>query len=281
MKLPNPFVGLWRCVKRHRSASLVLLIGLLLCIAVREYGKWSARQLEFNTVELPPSALPGAGPLRIAFFSDLHNDIELFEQVVGFIEQQRPDLIIFGGDFIIVNERFMRTRWAVDGLRRLTAVAPCYAVLGNQDYEKQEQVERVFNAAGVQLLRNQAVDWQTPSGATLRIVGLGDWNEGDDRPDLCMEPAGEGSLPILLLSHDPESRHKLGDYRWNLMLSGHTHGGQIGNPFTGRCISFRSDMPAGLFEENGHRIFVTRGVGAIMDMRFFCAPEVNIITIGD
>lgn len=281
MNLPTPFVALWCCVKRHRSAFLILLTGLLLCIAVREYGKWSAKQLEFNTIELPQSALPGAGPLRIAFFSDLHNNIELFEQVVDFIEQQRPDLIIFGGDFIIVNERFMRTRWAVDGLRRLAAVAPCYAVLGNQDYEKQEQVERVFNAAGVHLLRNQAVDLKTPSGATLRIIGLGDWNEGDERPDLCMEPAGEGSLPILLLSHDPESRHKLRDYRWDLMLSGHTHGGQIGNPFTGRCISLRSDMPAGLFEENGHHIFVTRGVGAIMGMRFFCAPEVNIIKIGD
>ncbi len=280
MKIPYPIAPLLRHVSRHRRFFLLMLLCVLAFLAVRGYGKWTAQQLEFNKQELPQEALPGAGPLRVAFFSDLHNDIDLFKQTVDYIEQQRPDLIIFGGDFILVNERFMRTRWAVEGLRRLAAVAPCYAILGNQDYEKQEQVERVFAAAGVRLLRNEAVDWQTPSGATLRLVGLGDWNEGDEDPARCMEPAGAEGGPVLLLSHDPESRHKLGDYRWHLMLSGHTHGGQIANPFTGACISFRSDMPAGLFEEDGRRIFVTKGVGSIMGMRFFCRPEVNLIEIG-
>ncbi len=280
MKIPYPIDPLLRHMSRHRRFFLLLLLCVLAFLAVQEYGKWTAQQLEFNKLELPQEALPGAGPLRVAFFSDLHNDVGLFNRTVDYIEQQRPDLIIFGGDFIIVNERFMRTRWAVEGLRRLTAVAPCYAILGNQDYEKQEQVERVFAASGVRLLRNEAVDWQTPSGATLRLIGLGDWNEGDEAPARCMEPADAEGGPVLLLSHDPESRHKLGAYRWHLMLSGHTHGGQIANPFTGACISFRSDMPAGLFEEDGRRIFVTKGVGAIMGMRFFCRPEVNLIEIG-
>ena len=64
------------------------------------------------------------------------------------------------------------------------------------------------------------------------------------------------------------------------MLAGHTHGGQLGNPFTGSCISFRSDMPGGTYEENGRRIFVTRGVGSIYDMRFFCPPEMNFVEVG-
>ena len=86
------------------------------------------------------------------------------------------------------------------------------------------------------------------------------------------------SAPVLLLSHDPESRWLLQHYDWDIMLSGHTHGGQIGNPFTGESISFRSSMPAGLFSfGNNRRIFVTRGVGAIYNIRFFSPPEVNII----
>lgn len=90
-------------------------------------------------------------------------------------------------------------------------------------------------------------------------------------------------VPVLLLSHDPESRELLADYHWHLMLSGHTHGGQLGVPFTEprRFISLRSDMPAGLYSfDRGRRIFVTRGVGSTMGMRFFCPPEVNIIDIG-
>lgn len=242
------------------------------------FGEYSAKQLQCNTITLPPDTLPGAGALRIAFFSDVHNNPELFELSVGQIISARPDLIIFGGDLVTSTERFRRSRWAVEGFRRLAEAAPCYAILGNHDYEKLEQVERVLNTAGVQLLRNDALDWKTPSGAELRIVGLGDYNEGDEAPARCMKKQDEEAAPVLLLSHDPESRWLLQHFDWDLMLSGHTHGGQIGNPFTGKAISFRSSMPAGLFDfGKQRRVFVTRGVGAIFNMRYFCPPEVNII----
>ncbi len=242
------------------------------------FGEYSAQQLQCNTITLPPNTLPGVGALRIAFFSDVHNNPALFSRVVDMIIKAQPDLIIFGGDLVTAEYRFRRTRWAVEGFRRLADTAPCYAVLGNHDYEKLEQVERVFATAGVQLLRNNSVHWNTPSGSMLRIVGLGDYNEGDEAPVRCMKVQNEESAPVLLLSHDPESRWLLQGFDWDFMLSGHTHGGQIGNPFTGKVISFRSSMPAGLFEFEGHRhVFVTRGVGAIFNMRFFCPPEVCII----
>lgn len=242
------------------------------------FGEYSAQQLQFNTITLPPNTLPGAGAIRIAFFSDVHNNPDLFEQVVNLIVEAQPDLILFGGDLVTAEHRFSRTRWAVDGFRKLAATAPCYAIPGNHDYEKLEQVERVLSTAGVQLLRNDSLDWETPSGSTLRIVGLGDYNEGDEAPARCMKKKDEESAPVLLLSHDPESRWLLQQFDWDFMLSGHTHGGQIGNPFTGKAISFRSSMPAGLFSFGGNRrVFVTRGVGAIFNIRFFCTPEVNII----
>lgn len=248
---------------------------------VELFGNWGAAQLECNRVQLPAEALPGAGPLHIALLADLHNNREHFETCIDHIAAAHPDLIIIGGDFIMVDERFMRTRWAVEGLRKLRSIAPTYAILGNQDYEKLEQVERVFATAGVPILRNQAMDWSTPTGSTLRLIGLGDWNEGDEAPAACMRPAGQEEHPVLLLSHDPESRWLLRHYDWDLMLSGHTHGGQIANPITGKCISFRSSMPAGLYPfEGGRRVFVTRGVGSTWGMRFFCPPELNIIEIG-
>ena len=265
---------------KKRILLLLALLTLLGGIGAISYGRWSARQVQSNRVQLPQSTLPGSGPLTIAFFADLHNDAELFSETVAHITAAKPDLIIFGGDIVTAAERFMRTRWAINELRKLRAIAPTYAILGNHDYEKLEQVERVYNTAGITLLRNQALDWTTPGGTTLRIIGLGDWNEGDDTPATCMLPAGQEKHPVLLLSHDPESRWRLRRYDWNLMLSGHTHGGQLGNPFTGDFISLRSSMPAGLFDfESNRRVFVTRGVGSIMNMRFFCPPEVNIIEV--
>ena len=260
----------------------LLAAALLLCgiKGVEYFGHWGAAQLECNHVQLPAAALPGAGPLRIALLADLHNSKEHFATCIDHIATARPDLIILGGDFIMVNERFMRTRWAVESLRQLRSIAPTFALLGNQDYEKLDQVQRVFTTAGIPILRNQALDWPTPAGATLRIIGLGDYNEGDDAPAACMQPSGQEPAPVLLLSHDPESRWLLRRYDWDLMLSGHTHGGQAANPFTGEFISFRSSTPAGLYDfEGNRRIFVTRGVGSTWGMRFFCNPELNIIDV--
>ena len=268
---------------KKKIRSWLIAAALLFCGAkgVEYFGNWGAAQLECNRVQLPAAALPGAGPLRIALLADLHNHRTHFESCIKHITAAKPDLIILGGDFIMVDQRFKRTRWAIEGLKALRRIAPTFAILGNQDYEKLEQIERVFATAGVPVLRNQALDWTTPTGTTLRIIGLGDWNEGDDAPASCMQAAGQSPHPVLLLSHDPESRWLLRRYDWDLMLSGHTHGGQAANPFTGDFISFRSSMPAGLYDfEGNRRVFVTRGVGSTWDMRFFCNPELNIIDIG-
>ena len=270
-------IRIGRKIRFWLTLVLILFVGYKV---TQVFGYWGASRLECNQMQLPADSLPGAGPLRIAFLSDIHNNKEHFETCIEKISAAKPDLIIFGGDFVLISERFSRTRWAIEGLRKLRAIAPTFGVLGNQDYENLDSVQRIFATAGVPLLRNQAVDWVTPSGTTLRIIGLGDWNEGDEAPADCMLPAGQEKHPVLLISHDPESRWLLRRYDWDLMLSGHTHGGQLGNPFTGDFISFRSSMPAGLFPfENGRRVFVTRGVGSIYDMRFFCNPELNILEI--
>ncbi len=261
-------------------ACLLLLLGVVGYFGTKLFGEWSAEQLEFNGINLPQEVLPGAGPLTIALICDVHNNMDLLEECAKEVEKSKPDLIIFGGDLAYNTERFTRTRRIIKAFRRLKAVAPTYAIYGNQDYESIPQVERIFATAGVPLLRNEALDWQTPSGNTLRIVGLGDRNEGDEDPKRCMQPQGQAEGSVLLLSHDPESRHQLQDYAWNLMLSGHTHGGQIGIPFTKKWISFRSDMPGGYYEENGRHHVVSRGVGAIYRMRFFCPPEVVYVKIG-
>ena len=278
MPLVSRIAAHFRKHKRFWLSSCVAM--LLATCCVKQFGHWGAATVEKEVVTVSGETINGMGPLKIAFFSDIHNNAALFEQAIEIIKQEKPDLIIFGGDLILTNERFMRTKWAVNGFKQLAEIAPVYAILGNQDYEKLDSVERVLKTAGVTLLRNSAVDWTTPAGKEIKIVGLGDYNEGDEAPQVCLSPQGGESKPVLLLSHDPESRALLTEYDWDLMLSGHTHGGQLGVPFTDKYLSFRSSMPAGLFDFDGNRkIYVTRGVGAILYMRFFCTPEVTIITI--
>ena len=264
--------------KRFYSIGVLTLILLLLCVC--QFGKWGAERLEVNRTSI--QTLPGAGPLKIAFFSDLHGNPKLLERIVEQIANEQPDLIIFGGDLVYAERRFYRTRSYIESFKQLQSIAPTFAILGNHDYEKLDQVQRIYNASGVTLLRNESLEWLSPHGNRLIIAGVGDYNEGDEKPALCLPSHSDQTTPIILLSHDPESRTELKDYTWHLMLSGHTHGGQLGIPFTGKYISFRSEMPAGLFSyENGKQIFVTRGTGSILGMRFFCQPEVNIITIPD
>lgn len=268
-------------IRKHKRFWASACVAMLLSMCcVKHFGNLGASTIEKEAISVTGETINAMGPLKIAFIADIHNNAGLFEQAIVIIEQEKPDLIIFGGDLILTNERFMRTKWAVNGFKRLQAIAPVYAVLGNQDYEKLTDVERVLSTAGVTLLRNNAVEWTTPAGKEIMIVGLGDYNEGDEAPGQCLSPQGIENKPVLLLSHDPESRWLLREYDWDFMLSGHTHGGQLGIPFTGKCISFRSSMPAGLYDFDGGRmIYVTRGIGAILGMRFFCTPEVTIINI--
>lgn len=281
MKKPALISRIAQHIKHRKRFYTVTALSLLLCYCcLTHFGSMGAGNIECNICQINSPSLNQAGPLKIAFFSDIHNSKAALQDSIDIIQQAKPDIIIFGGDLVYAPERFMRTRWAVEGFRQLSQIAPTFAILGNHDYEKQEQVERVFKAAGVKLLRNETIHWQTPAGKKLRIAGLGDYNEGDEFPETCLSDGTDDTTPVLLLAHDPESRWNLTRFKWDLMLAGHTHGGQLGIPFTDKYISFRSSTPSGHYHfENGKQIFVTRGTGAIFGMRFFCPPEVNIINI--
>lgn len=258
---------------------ILIILGLVGFISMRLLGAWGAQQFEVLQVKLPAQSLAQAGPLRMAVIGDTHLNNELFKRAIDEMRLKKPDIIFYVGDLVNASARFQHTRETISLLRELREIAPVVAILGNHDMEKLDQVQRVFQEAKIPLLRNKAVTWTSPKGKKIRIIGLGDWNEGDEKPELCMKARGEEELPVILLSHDPESRWLLDDYDWDLMLSGHTHGGQLGNPFTGEYISFRSSMPAGLFDYDGRQIYVTRGIGAALNMRFFCPAELSIIDI--
>jgi len=200
----------------------------------------------------------------------------------------QPDLVCLTGDFIT-------SRWEEwDAysriLGRLSEVAPTVAVLGNHDagewtvqhcggYEDHGPVESMLARAGIRMLHNSRMLLEA-RGWRLNVVGLGDSWADEMEPDDAFRGL-DPTLPTLLLSHNPDTKDALRAYRWDLMLCGHTHGGQLDLPGIGTPFAPVQDhrYVAGLKPWEGRWIHVSKGVGNLHGMRFNCRPEISVLTL--
>lgn len=230
--------------------------------------------------------------IRIAHVSDLHASPEVPDRFLRrAVEQtlaEAPDLICVTGDF--VTRELADPAGYRDLLKPLAAAAPTYACLGNHDggawagpwggYPDTQAVRRLLRQAGMILLHNQAAHVQV-RGQTLQLAGVGDlWSE---ELDASMAFLGvDRSLPTVVLAHNPDSKKHLADKPWSLMLSGHTHGGQLALPVLGTPFAPVRDHAYvhGLNPWRDRWIHTTSGVGNLHGFRFNCRPEVAILTLG-
>ena len=170
-------------------------------------------------------------------------------------------------------------------LRSLAKKAPTFAVLGNHDgglwaagaggFSTTSEVTSLLVESGVTVLSNRS-ERLSFAGQAVQIVGVGDMWAGDLQPALAFEGM-RPDIPTIVLSHNPDSKAMLGKYPWDLMLSGHTHGGQVVVP--GLRINpapvWDRAYIAGLNQWRGRWIDTSRGVGNVSGIRFNCRPEVT------
>lgn len=260
---------------------------------------WEPAWLEETETRVPVGAGRLRRPLRIAHLSDLHASLQVPMDYLGYAMERaaatRPDLICLTGDFITTaNDIDVAAYERV--LRRLTAAAPTFAVFGNHDggswaansgwLTNHNFVEEILVRAGVQPLHNRNQTVETGAGR-VRLVGLGDWWSDECLPESGFAGLPEEEGPIVVLNHNPDGKQECLDREWHLMLSGHTHGGQIRWPF-GRAISapvLDRRFVEGLnpLETAGRErrwIFTTRGIGNVLGIRFNCRPELSRIVLG-
>lgn len=262
-----------------------VLFGFVAGVCALYYGCYEAGNLQCNQVEIPRHVLPGCEGLKIAHLSDIHGNVDLLEKAIDMVIEEKPDLVVITGDFFTATQRITRTRNYILQMQRLTEEFPTYACLGNHDIERLVDVERVLACSNIKLLRNERTLFHCERlNCDFVIAGVGSWLEYDFFPERCLKTKGaqdKDEYPVLLLCHYAIARHELGNYSWNLMLGGHTHGNQIRNPFNGKPFFFRNGehLTEGYLEVGQSGIYVTRGVGSLGGMRFFCPPEVNILTI--
>ncbi|MGH9794344.1 MAG: metallophosphoesterase [Candidatus Acidiferrales bacterium] len=240
------------------------------------------------TLEWKPEA--GRG-LRIALLSDLHVGsphvgLERLASVVETVNREAPDLILLAGDFVVgveAGEAVMEPHVFAPVLGKLRARLGVVAVLGNHDWwYLGGKVQRDLRAHGITVLHNQAEAYETDAGK-LWIAGLGEiWVKLDDM-NATLRDVPEGA-PVILLTHNPDVFPSV-PARLNLVLAGHTHGGQVKFPFVGAPVvpsQYGQRYAAGYIEENGRRMFVTTGVGtSILPVRFGVPPEIVILTLGE
>lgn len=265
---------------------LYLAAAALLGSLLLTYMHWEANRLECNETQAPGGCIPRLSGLRILVLSDIHSNAALLQKAAKMAEQAKPDMIVFLGDLYT---DYLRTTHAGDfiaQLKKLSSIAPAYACLGNHDMAFRDNVERILKEGGFTLLRNSGafITLPKPGNTEFKLVGLGDLREGDFFPERCMTPrelAEDPPMPTIVLCHNPGGRDRLGSYHWDLMLSGHTHGGQIKLPFISAPLLMTEGetMSSGFYPYEGRHVFVTRGIGYVGPGRFNCPPEINLITI--
>lgn len=243
-----------------------------------------------HRLETPGAASPE--PIKLLHLADLHASrvvsLDFIQEAIDLGLQTKPDVICITGDF--VTRKFSQFDAYSRVLARLSAAAPAFATLGNHDggqwadkyggYKTPERVSNLVKQSRIELLHNRSASLRVGS-RNLQLTGLADLWAGGFDAESAFSSRPSGAAVRVVLSHNPDTKELLERYDWELLLSGHTHGGQFYMPLIGAPFAPVEDRRfiAGLCEWNNRHIHITKGVGNVWGLRFNCRPEVSLITI--
>jgi predicted MPP superfamily phosphohydrolase len=250
------------------------------------YGLMEAKWLRVTEVTLTVPNLPAAFKgKRVAFLADLHHGpyvpLSYIRHAVDVAQGLNPDLILLGGDYPDRGIPYVSP--CIKELSRLRAPLGVYAILGNHDHydDCQPYVSAALREAGIPELTNRGL-WIKEGGSRFWLCGVDDfWRGVQDLPAALGESTREDA--VILLSHNPDYVEEITDARVGLVLSGHTHGGQINIPVIGAPVVpslYGQKYAHGFVQGPVAPVFVTRGIGTIIPpIRIACRPEVVLGTL--
>ena len=273
--------------KRRKKTLPLLLAALTLAGAGLWWGNYtlSIEEYAFSSSRLPPGWDGG----RLVVLSDLHG--RRFgrdnRRLAAAVEAAHPDVIALVGDFV---DEWTDPAYLRPLLERLTALAPCDFVSGNHEWAagKMQETAALLADCGVTWLHNGFVTLQR-GGDSLLLAGIDDPNGYADQKtpeELAAEVYAACGDPfwILLAHRNNRFARQYSLLGADLVCSGHAHGGIVRLPGTDGLFSHDLDLfpsyTAGLYEENGSVLFVTRGLGnSGPSFRVFNRPEIAVLTL--
>jgi uncharacterized protein len=251
------------------------------------YGALVRENVEVSRVEVKVTDLPGEfNGLTIAQLSDIHHGpytgLEYISECAEIVNRMNPDVVALTGDFTFGGKRYIEP--CVEALKALKARVGVYAVLGNHDYYVGAgDVGRALKNGGFDLLVD-AKDRIELGGSKLWLLGVDDLLYG--RTDINRLVRGlPEEEPRIALSHNPDfiEEFAIKKKHIDLMISGHTHGGQIRFPLIGAphiSSEYGQRYAVGLNRKGAMQVYTTRGIGTILlPARLNCPPEIVLFTL--
>jgi uncharacterized protein len=266
-------------VTRRAALKTVLTAGIGAIGGVGAYGfAYGRHQLEVTRVPVTVDHLPAAlAGLRIGMLTDVHRSRWVAHDdvahAVDLLMRERPDLIVLGGDYVTWGDRrFVEP--SAEALAPLTAPHGVFAILGNHDDDHDMPAALARNR--VQVLKD-ARTRLVVHDETIDIIGIRFWTK---RPiDFAALTHGIADTSILL-AHDPRRLTEAVNFRIPLVLSGHTHGGQVVLPLIGAVAAEKFPIASGVVQRDRTTMFVSRGLGTVyVPVRINCPPEVAVLTL--
>jgi predicted MPP superfamily phosphohydrolase len=266
-------------ITRREVLKAVAGTGVAVLGGTGAYGfLYERHEIELTRATVPVVGLPsGLIGLRIGLITDVHRSRWVSHDdvvhAVSLLMIERPDLIVLGGDYVTWGDR-QYVAPSADALAPLAAPHGVFGILGNHDDD--HDMPAALAAHRVHMLKDARTTIHI-KGEALDIVGIRYWTR--KAADIAAVTRGATGT-VMLLAHDPRRLTEAALLKIPLVLSGHTHGGQVVLPVVGAVAAQKFPVIAGLGQREGTVIFVSRGVGTVyVPVRVHCPPEVALVTL--
>ncbi|MDO5851989.1 MAG: metallophosphoesterase [Methanobacteriaceae archaeon] len=264
----------------------VFLIILLLLTSILAYSVIQPSMLDVNEITVSSNQIPiEFNNTKVALVADFHYgtfvDQSRLQSVVEKVNEQNPDIIVLGGDYVTDDES--KVDECFNQLTNLKAPLGIYAILGNND-PKSKVIDTLDKTDNINYIGNKGV-WIQKNNAQIRLGGIGDLSTGTQNLKATTENVSTSDF-VILAYHNPNYFPNLDNTNKStvdLSLSGHTHGGQINlfgyTPFLQKA-SNNNMYVSGLYTEGQNSLVVTNGIGEVKaPLRFMATPQITIIKL--
>jgi uncharacterized protein len=266
-------------VSRRAALNALMAGGVGTAVGGAAFGlAYSRHNIQVVRTDIAVSGLNHAlDGLRIGLLTDVHHSqmvpVDDVVRAASLMMAERPDLIVLGGDYVTWGDRSYVVPCS-EALAGLSAPFGVYAVVGNHDDDRDMPAALISH--GYEVLRDARTTVRV-RGEQLDLVGLRFWTRRER--DIARLIRGAGTT-VILLAHDPRRLDEAASLGIPLVLSGHTHGGQVVLPGIGALAARKFPVVAGAGRRNDTAIFVSRGVGTVyVPYRLNCPPDVSVLTL--